>query len=83
MPHDTTDDNIVTLFNKKGDQSSNYRAWNLFCKYIVSKVFAEKAAAQQHMKTLYTLMTILSNQRPRTDTAVIDKNEKLKMKLVD
>ena len=38
---------------------------------------AENAAKQQHMKTLYTLTKVLSNERPRQSAAVIDKNGKI------
>ena len=34
---------------------------------------AENAAKQQHMKTLYTLTKVLSNERPRQNAAVIGK----------
>ena len=34
---------------------------------------AENAANQQHMKTLYTLTKVLSNERPRQIAAVMDK----------
>jgi len=38
---------------------------------------AENAAKQQHMKTLYTLTKVLSNERPRQSAAVMDKNGKI------
>ena len=38
---------------------------------------AENAARKQHMKTLYTLTTVLSNERPRQSAAVMDKNGKI------
>lgn len=38
---------------------------------------AENAAKQQHMKTLYTLTKVLSNERPRHSAAVMDKNGKI------
>ena len=34
---------------------------------------AENATNQQHMKTLYTLTKVLSNERPRQIAAVMDK----------
>ena len=37
---------------------------------------AENAAKQQHMKTLYTLTKVLSNERPRQSATVMDKNAK-------
>ena len=38
---------------------------------------AENAAEQQHMKTLYTLTKVLSNERPRQSAAVMDKTGKI------
>ena len=38
---------------------------------------AENAANQQHMKTLYTLTKVLSNERPRQSAAVTDKTGKI------
>ena len=38
---------------------------------------AENAAKQQHMKTLYTLTKVLSNEKPRQSAAVMDKNGKI------
>ena len=38
---------------------------------------AENAAKRQHMKTLYTLTKVLSNERPRQSAAVMDKNGKI------
>jgi len=38
---------------------------------------AENAAGKQHMKTLYTLTTVLNNERPRQSAAVMDKNGKI------
>ena len=38
---------------------------------------AENAARKQRMKTLYTLTTVLSNERPRQSAAVMDKNGKI------
>ena len=38
---------------------------------------AENEAKQQHMKTLYTLTKVLSNERPRQSAAVMDKNGKI------
>ena len=38
---------------------------------------AENAAKQQHMKTLYTLTKVLSNERPRQSAAVMDKTGKI------
>ena len=38
---------------------------------------AENAAKQRHMKTLYTLTKVLSNERPRQSAAVMDKNGKI------
>ena len=38
---------------------------------------AENAAKQQHMKTLYTLTKVLSNERPRQSAAVMDKPGKI------
>ena len=38
---------------------------------------AENAAKQQHMKTLYTLTKILSNERPRQSAKVMDRNGKI------
>ena len=37
---------------------------------------AENAAKQQHMKTLYTLTKVLSNERPRQSATVMDKTGK-------
>ena len=34
---------------------------------------AENVAKQQHMKTLYTLTKVLSNERPRRSAAVMGK----------
>lgn len=42
---------------------------------------AENAAKQQHMKTLYTLTKVLSNERPRQSAAVMDKNGKILKKV--
>ena len=36
---------------------------------------AEKAARNQHMKTLYGLTKTLCNERPRQSTVVLDKME--------
>ena len=38
---------------------------------------AENAAEQLHMKTLYTLTKVLSNERPRQSAAVMDKTGKI------
>ena len=38
---------------------------------------AENAANQRHMKTLYTLTKVLSNERPRQSAAVINKTGKI------
>ena len=38
---------------------------------------AENAANQQHMKTLYTLTKVLSNERPRQSAEVMDKTGKI------
>ena len=38
---------------------------------------AENAAKRQHMKTLYTLTKVLSNERPRQSAAVMGKNVKI------
>ena len=38
---------------------------------------AENAAKQQHMKTLYTLTKVLSNERPRQSATVMDKTGKI------
>ena len=38
---------------------------------------AENAAKQQHMKALYTLTKVLSNERPRQSAAVMAKNGKI------
>ena len=38
---------------------------------------AENTAKQQHLKTLYTLTKVLSNEKPRQSTAVMDKNSKM------
>ena len=38
---------------------------------------AENAAEQQHMKTLYALTKVLSNERPRQSPAVMDKTGKI------
>ena len=41
------------------------------------EIAAENAAKQQHMKTLYTLTKVLSNERPRQSAAVMGKNVKI------
>ena len=38
---------------------------------------AENAAEQQHMKTLYTLTKVSSNEQPRQSAAVMDKTGKI------
>ena len=38
---------------------------------------AENETKRQHMKTLYTLTKVLSNERPRQSAAVMDKNGKI------
>ena len=36
----------------------------------------KKRAKQQHMKTLYTLTKVLSNERPRQSAAVMEKRKR-------
>ena len=42
---------------------------------------AENAAGQQHMKMLYTLTKVLSNERKRQSAAVMDKNDRILIKI--